>query len=63
MSDTPKRSGWYVGKTTYGFDGVWSQPQEHVAVFHDGEVVKTYSIWLGDWLATLLAHIYILTHR
>lgn len=56
-------TGWRIGKTEVGFDGVWSQPSEVVAVFHDGEVVKTYSVWLGSWLSTLLAHIYIWKHR
>lgn len=55
--------GWRVGTTEVGFDGVWSQPYEAVAVFHDGKVVKTYSAWWGTWLAGILARIYVWRHR
>ena len=56
-------TGWRIGTTEVGFDGVWSQPHEAIAVYHNDEVVKVYSQWWGDWLAKLLAHIYIARHR
>lgn len=63
MADPKYGAGWHIGTVEVGFDGVWSQPTERVAVWHDGKVVKSYSPWLGDWLATLLARIYIARHR
>lgn len=62
MSTVPQK-GWYVGTVEAGFDGVWSQPEQRVAVYHDGEVVKSWSGWYGTWLATLLARIYVWRHR
>lgn len=55
--------GWRIGSVEAGFDGVWSQPSKRVAVYHDGKVVKSYSPWLGSYLATVLAWLYIQTHR
>lgn len=54
--------GWRISTTEVGFDGVWSQPYEAVAVYHDGKVVKTYPK-AGTILGKLLARFYIITHR
>lgn len=55
-------TGWRIGTTEIGFDGVWSQPYEVVAVYHDGVVVKTYP-HAGTILGKLLARIYIWRNR
>lgn len=55
-------TGWRVGTTEIGFDGVWSQPYEVIAVFHDGKVVKTYD-HIPWFLARLLGRLYILQNR
>lgn len=54
--------GWRIGTTEVGFDGVWEQPYEAVAVYHDGVVVKVYPN-AGDILGKFLARIYICRHR
>lgn len=59
---TPE-STWKIDTVKAGFDGVWSQPQERVAVYHNGQVVKSYSPWLGTWLAGLLARVYVWRNR
>lgn len=56
-------TGWRIGTTEVGFDDVWSQPYEAVAVYHDGEVVKVYGQSYGTILGKLLARIYIWKHR
>lgn len=55
-------TGWRIGTTEVGFDGVWSQPYEAVAVFHDGKVVKTYP-HAGTILGKLFARIYVWRNR
>lgn len=55
-------TGWRVGTTEIGFDGVWTRPRQVVAVYHDGIVVKSYPT-AGTILGNLFARFYVWRHR